>query len=220
MGWSFTIGRISGTEVRIHITFLIFIAWIWGASYLAEGPVAAWNSLIFILLLFLCVLLHEFGHICAARGFGVETPDVTLLPIGGVARLARIPEEPYQELLIALAGPAVNVVIAGLLVVLFHAHPEPTHLAAVESTRVALTDRLTEVNLFLAVFNMIPAFPMDGGRVLRALLAIRMGHIHATEVAASIGQAVAFALGFIGLLWSPMLIFIAIFVYLAASSEA
>ena len=88
MGWSFTIGRISGTEVRIHITFLIFIAWIWGASYIAEGPVAAWNSLFFILLLFLCVLLHEFGHIFAARGFGVETPDVTLLPIGGVARLA------------------------------------------------------------------------------------------------------------------------------------
>jgi Zn-dependent protease/CBS domain-containing protein len=220
MGWSLTIGRIFGTGVRIHITFLIFIAWIWGASYIAEGPVAAWNSLVFILLLFLCVLLHEFGHIFAARGFGVETPDVTLLPIGGVARLARIPEEPYQELLIALAGPAVNVVIAGLLVVLFHAHPEPMHLAAVESTRVALTDRLTEVNLFLAVFNMIPAFPMDGGRVLRALLAIKLGYVQATKVAAGIGQALAFVFGAVGLFYNPLLIFIAMFVYFAASAES
>ena len=109
MGWSLMIGRIAGTAIRIHITFLIFIAWIWGASYIAEGSAAAWNGLVFVILLFLCVLAHEFGHIFAARAYGIETPDVTLLPIGGVARLARIPEEPIQELLIALAGPAVNV---------------------------------------------------------------------------------------------------------------
>jgi CBS domain-containing protein len=122
--------------------------------------------------------------------------------------------------LIALAGPAVNVVIAGLLLVLFHAHPEPTHLAAVESTRVALTDRLTEVNLFLAVFNMIPAFPMDGGRVLRALLAIKLGYVQATKVAAGIGQALAFVFGAVGLFYNPLLIFIAMFVYFAASAES
>ena len=147
MGWSFTIGRISGTEVRIHITFLIFIAWIWGASYIAEGPVAAWNSLFFILLLFLCVLLHEFGHIFAARGFGVETPDVTLLPIGGVARLARIPEEPYQELLIALAGPAVNVVIAAVLIVFAHAHLRTTAAIGFDDMQIPMVDRLAAGNL-------------------------------------------------------------------------
>ena len=220
MGWSLMIGRIAGTAIRIHITFLIFIAWIWGASYIAEGSAAAWNGLVFVILLFLCVLAHEFGHIFAARAYGIATPDVTLLPIGGVARLARIPEEPVQELLIALAGPAVNVVIAVVLLVLTGSQAEPTQLAAVESGKFALADRLTVVNLFLALFNMIPAFPMDGGRVLRALLAIRLGYVRATKVAATIGQASAFVMGAIGLFYNPLLIFIALFVYFAASSEA
>ena len=220
MGWSLMIGRIAGTAIRIHITFLIFIAWIWGASYIAEGLAAAWNGLVFVILLFVCVLAHEFGHIFAARAYGIETPDVTLLPIGGVARLARIPEEPVQELLIALAGPAVNVAIVVVLLVLFGSQAEPTQLASVENTKIALADRLTIVNLFLALFNMIPAFPMDGGRVLRALLAIRLGYVRATKVAAVIGQALAFVMGAIGLFYNPLLIFIALFVYFAASSEA
>ena len=174
-----------------------------------------------MVLLFLCVLLHEFGHIFTARAFGVPTPYVTLLPIGGVAQLERIPEEPGQEFLIAIAGPLVNVVITILLVVRRRRHaairaPRP----ALDNTHIPLIDRLAAVNLFLALFNMIPAFPMDGGRVLRALLASRMGYVRATEVAAAIGQFVAFALGFIGLMYNPILIFIAIFVYLAASSEA
>jgi stage IV sporulation protein FB len=173
-----------------------------------------------MLLLFACVLAHEFGHIFTARAFGVSTPDVTLLPIGGVARLERIPEEPYEEFLIAIAGPLVNVAIAFALVIVAGAHLSTGHLAAVESPNSSLIDRLAAVNLFLAVFNMIPAFPMDGGRVLRALLAARLGYVRATEIAAFIGQGVAFALGFIGLLYNPLLIFIAIFVYLAAASEA
>jgi stage IV sporulation protein FB len=150
----------------------------------------------------------------------VPTPDVTLLPIGGVARLARIPEKPSEEFLVAIAGPMVNVVIAFALVLFAGAHLDPAHLAAMASTKVSLVDRLASVNLFLAVFNLIPAFPMDGGRVLRALLAIKLGHVRATEIAAAIGQLVAFALGFLGLFGNPLLIFIAIFVYLAASSEA
>ena len=177
-------------------------------------------SLIFVVLLFACVLAHEFGHIFTARAFGVATPDVILLPIGGVARLERIPEKPSEEFLIAVAGPLVNVVIALVLMVGMRAHLDAQNLAAVESTSVSLVDRLAEVNLFLALFNLIPAFPMDGGRVLRALLATRLGHVRATEVAASIGQLCAFALGFLGLFTNPLLIFIAIFVYLAASSEA
>jgi Zn-dependent protease/CBS domain-containing protein len=220
MSWSINIGTIAGTAVRIHITFLLFLGWIFFASYVAEGPDAAMRSTVFLLLLFACVLAHEFGHIFTARAFGVPTPDVTLLPIGGVARLARIPEEPREEFLIAIAGPLVNVAIAFGLVLLAGARINAGDLTVVESPNVSLVDRLAAVNLFLAVFNMIPAFPMDGGRVLRALLATRMSYVRATEIAAKIGQGVAFALGFIGLFYNPMLIFIAIFVYLAAAAEA
>jgi stage IV sporulation protein FB len=220
MLWSVNIGSIAGTAIRIHFTFLLFLAWIFIASWLAGGPAAAWNGLAFMLLVFACVLAHEFGHIFTARAFGVPTPDVTLLPIGGVARIERIPEKPSEELLVAIAGPLVNVAIAVVLVVAFGAGLSERHLAALESPQVSMVDRLAAVNLFLALFNMIPAFPMDGGRVLRALLAIRLGHVRATEIAATIGQLAAFALGFLGLFWNPMLIFIAIFVYLAAASEA
>ena len=112
MGWSITIGRIAGTAVRIHITFLLYLGWIAYANWDEGGAPAAWDATIFVSLLFLCVRAHEFGHIFAARRYGIATPDVTLLPIGGVARLERIPADPKQELVVALAGPAVNVAIA------------------------------------------------------------------------------------------------------------
>lgn len=220
MGWSVHIGSIAGTAIRIHFTFLLFLAWIVIANYVAGGADAAWTALVFIVLVFVCVTAHEFGHIFAARAFGVPTPDVTLLPIGGVARLARIPEQPSEELVVAIAGPLVNVAIAILLVVVAGADLSERHLATIESSQVSMIDRLAAVNLFLALFNMIPAFPMDGGRVLRAVLSIRLGHVRATEIAARIGQLVAFGLGFLGLFWNPILIFIAIFVYLAAASES
>jgi Zn-dependent protease/CBS domain-containing protein len=220
MSWSLNIGRVAGTVVRVHLTFLLFLAWIFAASYSQGGAATAWNTLAFMVLLFLCVLLHEFGHIFTARTFGVPTPYVTLLPIGGVAQLERIPEEPGQEFLIAIAGPLVNVVITILLVVIGGATLQSNAAAGLDNTQFSMIDRLAAVNLFLAVFNMIPAFPMDGGRVLRALLATRFGYVRATEIAAAVGQFVAFALGFIGLMYNPILIFIAIFVYLAASSEA
>ncbi len=218
MRWSLNIGTIAGTAVRVHITFLLFLVWIFAADYASGGPDEAWTGLLFMVLLFACVLAHEFGHILTARAFGVATPDVTLLPIGGVARLERIPEEPRQEFLIAIAGPAVNVVI-GLALVLAGAHLDVGALGGVENAHISMLDRLAIVNLFLAAFNMIPAFPMDGGRVLRALLATRMGHTRATETAAAVGQFVAFLLGFAGLFWNPLLIFIAVFVYLAAPRE-
>jgi Zn-dependent protease/CBS domain-containing protein len=220
MGWSLTIGSVAGTAIRIHVTFLLFLAWIFGVSYVSGGAQAAWNGLFFMVLLFLCVLLHEFGHIFTARRFGVTTPDVILLPIGGVARLERIPEKPSEEFLIAIAGPAVNVVIAAVLVAVAGVSLDPSHFGAIESDKVSLAERLAIVNMFLALFNLIPAFPMDGGRVLRALLATRFGYVRATEIAASVGQATAFLLGFIGLFGNPLLIFIAVFVYLAAASEA
>ena len=220
MSWSVNIGSIAGTAIRIHITFVLFLIWIFVAGWASGGVNDALNSLVFIVLLFACVLAHEFGHIFTARAFGVATPDVTLLPIGGVARLERIPEKPGEEFLVAIAGPLVNVVIAIVLIAVTPTHISAEHFAAMESAKVSMIDRLAEVNLFLAVFNMIPAFPMDGGRVLRALLAIRLGHVRATEIAAMIGQWAAFGLGFLGLFYNPMLIFIAIFVYLAAASEA
>ncbi len=219
MSWSLNIGRVAGTVVRVHLTFLLFLAWIFAASYASSGAATAWHTLLFIVLLFLCVLLHEFGHIFTARAFGVSTPYVTLLPIGGVAQLERIPEEPWEEFLIAIAGPMVNVVITLLLVYVAGADLRPNAIA-VDSSQISMIDRLAIVNLFLALFNLIPAFPMDGGRVLRAALASKWGYVRATEISASIGQFVAFALGFIGLMYNPLLIFIAIFVYLAASSEA
>lgn len=219
MSWSLNIGTVAGTVVRIHLTFLLFLAWIFAASYATSGAATAWSTLLFIVLLFLCVLLHEFGHIFTARAFGVTTPYVTLLPIGGVAQLERIPEEPGQEFLIAIAGPLVNVAIAAALVLFAGANLQAS-AAAIDNAQISMIDRLAAVNLFIALFNMIPAFPMDGGRVLRAALASRLGYVRATEIAAAIGQFVAFALGFIGLMVNPILIFIAIFVYLAASSEA
>ena len=220
MSWSLSIGKVAGTVVRIHITFLLFLAWIFVASYSKGGGAEAWASVAFMVLLFACVLLHEFGHIFTARYFGVATPYVTLLPIGGVAQLERIPEQPGQEFLIAIAGPLVNVVIALLLIVFGGAEITQNAAASIDNGQISMVDRLAAVNLFLALFNLIPAFPMDGGRVLRAALATRLGYVRATEVAAAIGQFVAFALGFFGLLYNPILIFIAIFVYLAASSEA
>jgi stage IV sporulation protein FB len=220
MGWSFNFGSIAGTSIKLHVTFLLFLAWIFLASYSTGGAEEAWNSLAFVLLLFACVVAHEFGHIAMAKRFGVTTPTVTLLPIGGVAQLERIPEKPWEEFLVAVAGPAVNVVIAMALMLAFGASPDSKNLAGVDNSAVAMIDRLAAVNVFLVLFNMIPAFPMDGGRVLRAVLASRLGYVRATEIAAKIGQFLAFGLGFLGLFGNPLLIFIAIFVYLAAASES
>src|SRR5215468_9670792 len=155
MSWSVNIGSVAGTAIRIHITFLLFLIWIFLAGLAQGGVNDALNSLVFMVLLFACVLAHEFGHIFTARAFGVATPDVILLPIGGVARLERIPEKPSEEFLIAIAGPLVNVVIALVLMVGMRAQLDVHSLAAVESTSVSLVDRLAEVNLFLALFNLI-----------------------------------------------------------------
>jgi Zn-dependent protease/CBS domain-containing protein len=219
MTWSLPIGTVKGTVIRIHLTFLLFLAWIGVAHYAQGGAQAAIEGVVFIVLLFLCVLLHEFGHVFAARRYGVQTPDITLLPIGGVARLERIPEEPSQELVIALAGPAVNVVIAAILFVAIGGFPSADGME-VQNAGVSLLGRLAAVNVFLVIFNLIPAFPMDGGRVLRAALAYRLGYARGTQIAASVGQVVAFGLGLLGLFGNPLLIFIAIFVYLGAAGEA
>lgn len=219
MGWSFPIGSVKGTVIRVHLTFLLLLGFIGFANYARGGSAAALASVLYVLALFGCVLLHEFGHVFAARRYGVRTPDVTLLPIGGVARLERIPEKPGQELVVALAGPAVNVAIAAVLLLALGGMGG----GAFELTdpRQGLPDRLLAANLFLAGFNLVPAFPMDGGRVLRALLAYRMGYAQATRIAAGVGQFLAFLLGMFGLFGgNPLLVFVALFVYLGAAGEA
>lgn len=221
MSWSFPIGTVRGTVIRIHLTFLLLLLWIAGTGFAAGGTQAAIASTVFVCLLFLCVLLHEFGHVFAARRYGVRTPDITLLPIGGVARLERIPEKPQEELVVALAGPAVNVVIAALLFLVLGGIPPMQAAAELHSPGQGILERLAWVNVTLVIFNLIPAFPMDGGRVLRAFLAWRMGYVRATQRAAAVGQGVAFLLGLLGLFGgNPLLVFIALFVYLGASSEA
>ena len=220
MDWSFKLFDVAGTAVRVHFTFFLLLAWIGAVNWSRGGPAAAVDGIVFILLLFACVVLHEFGHIVAARRYGIRTPDVTLLPIGGVASLERMPEKPSQEIVVALAGPAVNLVIALVLIVVLGARFDLTHVAQLEQAQSTLTGRLAAANVALLVFNLIPAFPMDGGRVLRALLATGLGYTRATRVAASIGQGLAVVLAIIGLMGNPLLVLIAVFIFLAASGEA
>ena len=217
MGWSITIGRIAGTAIRLHFTFLLFLVWVGVADYLASGPAAAIATISFILLVFLCVTLHEFGHIFMGRRFGILTPEVILSPIGGIANMERLPDEPVHELLVAIAGPLVNVVIVLLLMLGFGIGIE--RLTAMDFETATLAERLLLVNVTLVLFNLVPAFPMDGGRVLRALLSMRMGAAPATAVAARIGQGFAFLFVLLGLFYNPILMLVGIFIYFAAASE-
>jgi len=217
MSWSLPIFRVAGIQLRIHVTFLLLIVWLAFGYYHEGGSAAAAARVIFVLLLFVCVVLHEFGHAFAAKAFGITTPDITLLPIGGVARLERMPEEPIQELIIAVAGPAVNVIIAISLFIVIGARGLLQQATVDGGDLIA---QLLTINVVLVLFNLLPAFPMDGGRVLRALLATRLPYARATQIAATIGQACAFIFGFIGLFGNPFLLFIALFVYIGASQEA
>lgn len=220
LGGSLRMFSIAGTDVRLHPTFFLLLIWIAAVYWLQGGPVAAVAGVIFVALLFGCVVLHEFGHIFAARRYGIRTPDVTLFPFGGVAALERLPEKPAQEIFVALAGPAVNAVIAVVLIALFNPRFDVDSLATRQLTVAGMIGQVAVANVILAVFNLIPAFPMDGGRVLRALLAVPFGYTRATRVAATVGQIFAVGLGFLGLFGNPLLVLIAIFIFIAAASEA
>jgi Zn-dependent protease len=221
MKWSWKIGRIAGIGVYMHVTFLLLLAWVAASHYLVRHRWEdAVSGLIFITALFAIVVLHELGHALTARRFGIRTRDITLLPIGGVARLERMPEDPKQELLVALAGPAVNVVLAGILFLVLMAGRGMAGLSEVALVGGNFVSKLMWINVALAVFNLLPAFPMDGGRVLRALLATRLEYARATRLAASIGQGMALLFGFFGLFYNPLLVFIALFVWIGAGQEA
>ncbi len=221
MKWSAKLGTFAGIHVYVHATFLILLAWVgyahWQAEQTAEAVI---GGIAFIMALFLCVLLHEFGHALTARRYGIKTRDITLLPIGGLARLERMPENPRQELLVTLAGPAVNVVIAAVLFVVLLLAGNATALGTLTMTTGSFWERLLFFNVILVIFNMLPAFPMDGGRALRAFLAMRMEYSRATRIAANIGQGFALLFGLLGLLFNPFLIFIAFFVWIGAAQEA
>jgi len=220
MRWSYTIGRIRGTEIKVHLTFLLLLAWFGWSAYQQAGASAAVADTLFLVAFFLSILLHEFGHITMAARFGVRTPDVILLPIGGVARLERIPEEPRQELLIALAGPAVTLVIIVVLAAIAWATGQLALPRDVFGPGASVVVRLLVANGFVLVFNLIPAFPLDGGRVLRALLARRLGLVRATRIAGSVGQLFALGLGVLGVVVSaPLTMLVAFFIFLGAGAE-
>lgn len=217
MNWSIRIGTIAGIRLEMHVTFILFVAWVAISQGFSSGePARAVASVALLLLIFTCVVLHELGHALAARRYGIRTRDIVLLPIGGVARLERMPERPGQEVVVAIAGPMVNVAIASVLAGVLFALGEPLLLQGV---RGGLLQTLLAVNILMILFNLIPAFPMDGGRVLRALLAMRLPYLRATQIAAAIGQGFALAFALVGLFYNPMLLFVALFVFLAASEE-
>jgi Zn-dependent protease len=223
MKWSWKVGRLGGIDLRVHATFFILLAWFALVYYRESGSaVAATRGVVFTLALFVSVVLHELGHALAGRRVGVPTRDITLLPIGGVARLEHIPDDPKQELAIALAGPAVTLVIALTLYVLLRALALPTALLENAVTRGgggAFLAQLMWVNVSLLVFNLLPAFPMDGGRVLRATLALRRDYLRATEIAARVGRAFALLFGIVGLFYSAFLVVIALFIWFGAAAE-
>lgn len=221
MKWSLRVGRFFGIDVYLHFTFVLLLGFLGFVTWQTTGSIdATLNGVAFIATLFGCVLLHEFGHALMARRYGIKTSDITLLPIGGVARLERMPENPRQELLVALAGPAVNVVIAVVLFLWLALTGGLTSASELTLAHGPVLQRLMLINLLIVGFNLLPAFPMDGGRVLRALLAVRWGRRRATAIAANVGQGMAILFGIVGFFYNPFLVFIAIFVFLGAQAEA
>jgi Zn-dependent protease len=221
MRWSFRLGAYRGIDVYVHVTFFLLLGFWAFSGYSATGSMAAAAmNVLFIIAVFGCVLLHEFGHALTAARYGIPTRDIVLYPIGGVARLERMPRDPLRELWVALAGPAVNVVIAVALFLWLQLTGALVPLEAMGSIQGPFLERLMIVNVGLVLFNLLPAFPMDGGRVMRALLAMRMDHARATMIAARTGQGLAVLFGAAALFTgSPMLVLIAVFVWMAAAAE-
>jgi len=223
---SLRLGRIAGINIQVHWTFILIIIW---AIYVGWSRGGTMDSVLwtigFVLSIFACVVLHELGHSLTAKQYGIETRKITLLPIGGVASLARMPEDPKKELMVAIMGPAVNVVIAGILYFFVRSkleifqNPEEAQEFFQTITAQNFLVYLYITNIALVVFNAIPAFPMDGGRVLRALLSFRFDRVRATQIAAYLGQFIAVGFFVIGIMYNPILILISIFVFFGASGE-
>ena len=229
MSWSIRLFRVKGIEVKVHLTFVLILIWAayyWSGST-GEGLQGALFGVAATLLLFGSVTLHELGHSMQALKYGVRVRDITLLPIGGIAQMEEIPEDPRQELGIAIAGPLVNFAIAAALIgigALLQAQALITVPELFRSLGAAswagMLAYLTMANLAMGLFNLIPAFPMDGGRVLRALLAMRLDYPKATSIAVAVGQGLALLLGLFGFMSSSFtLVLIAVFVWMGAGQE-
>lgn len=221
MRWSWKIGRLAGINVYMHATFLLLIIFVW---FVDQSSGHSWTAslvgILFVLVIFACIVLHELGHALTARKFGVRTRDIVLLPIGGVARLEKMPDKPREELWVAIAGPLVNIAIAIALFAGLMAAGVQIHWRDFRLAGGGFLEQLMVVNVWLVAFNLLPAFPMDGGRVLRALLASRMEYTRATQVAARVGQGMAVIFGIVGLFTDPFLLFIALFVWMGAEAES
>ena len=220
-GSSWRLGSLAGIPVNVHVTFAFVLAWV-ALSHFVQGhgvkTVAA--GVLLIVSIFACVVVHELSHALMARRFGIGTREITLLPIGGVARLDRMPERPVQEFAVAVVGPLTSFAIAAALFVAAKLLGGPVGPERLQLVGGPFLNKLMWINVGLAAFNLLPAFPMDGGRVLRAALATRLGRVRATEVAARIGQGMAIVFGAVGLLSNPLLVLVAVFVWLGARTEA
>lgn len=221
MKWTWKIGRIAGIDIKLHLSFFFLLIWV-GVPVLFSGGSTSemLMEILLVLLLFVCVVLHELGHALTAKLFGIQTKDITLLPIGGVARMEKMPEDPKEELMVAAAGPAVNLVIgAAILISLLVSgfFTLPLDISALVNN---FWVRLMTTNLTLVAFNLIPAFPMDGGRVLRSILSTQMDRVKATRIAANVGRILAIVMGIVGLFVNSWLVLIAIFIWLGAGAEA
>jgi Zn-dependent protease len=224
---SWKLGTACGIGIYVHWSFLLLAAYVLFTRGTQGGWALALFSVLFLFAVFGCVVLHELGHALMARAFGIGTRDITLYPIGGVARLERMGEKPWEELCIALAGPAVNGVLAVILFVLGIVLVGARNWAGLLNTPDELTGLggmgflfdLLAANVVLGLFNLLPAFPMDGGRVLRALLSWPLGRLQATEIAAGVGMVMALLLAVVGLFVNPMLLLLAAFVFFAGRQE-
>lgn len=229
MGWSFKIARVRGIDIKVHATFfliLVFGALQWAGSTPSNPMEGALFGVVLMILLFTCVTLHELGHSVMAQAFGINVREIVLLPLGGVALIAKMPEKPVQELLIAVAGPLVNVAIAIILFIITGGigidlmNLQSMLVALREPSLTTLLVWLLFANVALVIFNLIPAFPLDGGRILRAILAMGLGYPQATRIASIIGQVAAVLLGIWGIATGQLLLtLIALFIFFSAGQE-
>ena len=219
MRWSFSIGKVFGINFRIHVTFFLLLVFIFLSVLAEHGIGKALLATLFICAVFVCVLIHEVGHSLIARRFGTQVRSITLLPIGGVAAMEEIPEKPMQEIAMAIVGPFINLVIAGVLYA-FVGHWSGIGVQDMyPDSAGTFVGGLISVNIILAIFNLIPAFPMDGGRVLRGIFAMYMNYVKATSLAVSVGQAIAMLFIFYGVFFNLWLALIGVFLYIGAGGE-
>jgi stage IV sporulation protein FB len=228
MKWAWTICMVFGIRIRLHVTFLLLVAWVMAEAYLGAGPAGAWWGLLFVCCTFACVAIHELGHSVVAKKLGVQVGSITLLPIGGVAALRSIPEKPSHEIAITIAGPLMNVIIFGVLYVIGYYAPfmVPYYPGLMQFLGLPLgigelIGALLVINQWMVLFNLIPAYPMDGGRLLRAALAGVLPYPRATSIAARVGRAIAVLFVLASVFWPGHFILgvIGVLIFLAAGSE-